>query len=121
MIVPELTKPNNNVLLMRFLSNILRIPEACKRKYNLDDEFLMRPVQIVIGAIDCQVRTVDMQEEGLKDTLYHPRLQLLKPRVGLNLAFHGCLGTQENDYLCPLIEYRAEMLNFPISMRIIIS
>ena len=63
-------------------------------------------MQIVIGAIDCQVKTIDMQEEGLKDVFFHPRLQLLQPRVGLNMSFHGCLGAPEDDYLCPLIEYR---------------
>ena len=30
MIVPELTKPNNNILLMQMLSNILGIPETSK-------------------------------------------------------------------------------------------
>ena len=106
MIVPELTKPNNNILLMRMLSNILRIQETSKRNYNLDDEFLEKPVQIVIGAIDCQVEMIDMRKEGLKDVYFHPGLQLPKPKVGLNMPFHGCLGAQENDYMCPLIEYR---------------
>ena len=85
MIVPELVKPSNNVLLMRMLANVLGIPEASKRKYNLDDEFLMRPVQLVVGAIDCQVETIDMQKEELKNTFYHPRLQLLQPKAGLNM------------------------------------
>ena len=49
---------------------------------------------------------IDMREEKLNNVQYHPRLQLLEPRVGLAMAFHGCLGAQEDDYLCPLPEYR---------------
>ena len=62
MIVPELVKPHNNVLLMRMLANVLGITEANKQRYNLDDEFLLKPVQIVIGVLDCQVETVSMQK-----------------------------------------------------------
>ena len=106
MIVPELVKPSNNVLLMWMLANVLGIPEASKRNHNLDDEFLMRPVQLVVGAIDWQVETMDMQKEELKNTFYHPRPQLLQPKAGLNMSFHGCLGASEDDFLCPLIKYR---------------
>ena len=106
MIVPELTKPSNNALLMRMLANNLGIQEAEKRKFNLDNDFLERQEEIVVGVLDCQVTVIDMQGEGLNNVQYHPRLQLLQPRVGLTMAFHGCLGAQDNDYMCPLPEYR---------------
>ena len=88
------------------LANNLGIPETDKRKYNLDDDFLERQVEIVIGSMDCQVKVMDMREEKLNNVQYHPRLQLLEPRVGLAMAFNGCLGAQEDHYLCPLPEYR---------------
>ena len=75
MIVPKLTKPNNNILLTRMLENILGIPETDKRKYNLDNDFLERQVEIVVGVMDCQVTVMDMREEGLNNIQYHPRVQ----------------------------------------------
>ena len=90
------------MLLMQMLANNLGIPEAEKQKYNLDNDFLERQVEIVVGAMDCQVTVIDMRGEGLNNIQYHPRLQLLQPRVGLAMAFHGCLGAQDNDYMCPL-------------------
>ena len=97
-IVPELVKPHNNVLLMRMLANVLGITEANKQRYNLDDNFLSKPVQIVIGVLDCQVDTVSMQKEGLKNAFLHPRLLLLQAKAGVGLSFQGCMGASEEDF-----------------------
>ena len=60
-IVGELVKPHNNILLMRMLANVLGIEEVNKQRCNLDDNFLSKPVQLVIGVLDCQVETVCMK------------------------------------------------------------
>ena len=73
------------------LASVPGITEANKRRYNLDDDFLLKHVQIVIGVLDCQVETVSMQGEGLKNSFLHPQLQLLQPKAGLNMLFKGAL------------------------------
>ena len=47
-----------------------------------------------------------MRKEGLKNAFLHPRLQLLQAKAGIGLSFQGCMGASEDDFWCPLIEFR---------------
>ena len=59
-----------------------------------------------MGFLDCQVETVSMQKEGLKNAFLHPRLQLLQAKAGVGMSFQGCMGASENYFRCPLIGFR---------------
>ena len=59
--VKELVKPQNNMLLMNIISNQLKVPEDQKMRFNLDEEFLRRPIEIIVGVKECQMVNIDME------------------------------------------------------------
>ena len=59
--VKEVVKPQNNILVMNMIANQMKIPEDKRREFNLDEEFLRRPVELIIGVKECQMINVDME------------------------------------------------------------
>ena len=88
-----------------------------RERYNIDTDFLRKPIQLVVGVLDSQIKPICMNKEGLRNAALHPRLQLLGARAGIGLAFQGCIGATPDDFKCPVVSLRPnlgiDMKSFP--------
>ena len=100
LIVKELSKPKNEVSLMKVLRKQLQIPESKYKYYNIDDDFLSRDIDLIIGVVSCRVyhRPLDV----FKKFYLHPKLQLVEAESGIGLSFQGQMGAQLKDFQFPL-------------------
>ena len=74
-------------------------------RFNLDEEFLRRPIEIIVGIKECQMVNVDLESLGLCNSYLHPKLQLMSSPVGQGYYFMGQLGADSRDLRCPITTY----------------
>ena len=77
LIVETMSKPKNNIKLMKMLRQLLGIPKEKYVTYNVDDAFLRKDPEILIGVASCQVFHQKLEEQGFVNDYLHPRLQLM--------------------------------------------
>ena len=61
-IVKQLVKPPNNILLMNMVGSLLGIEEVNRERYNIDTDFLWKPIQLVVSVLDSQMKPICMKE-----------------------------------------------------------
>ena len=85
---------------MKVLRKQLQIPESKYKYYNIDDDFLQRVVDLIIGVVSCRVyhKPLDI----FKKFYLHPKLQLVEAESGIGLSFQGQMGAHITDYQCPI-------------------
>ena len=69
------------MVLMNIVRKMLRLDAEQYREYNIDDEFLAKPIDILIGVKHCAVVTKPIDEITRKGYL-HPYLVAMETNVG---------------------------------------
>ena len=84
-------------------------------EYNIDNKFLMKPLDILIGVKHCQVQTIPLEIIMGKDYLY-PYLTILKTHEGKRLSLQG---TMEDSWKTSVTQEKVKGENYkwPVILR----
>ena len=80
LIAKEMCKPDNEIVLMKMARQMLGLNKEQFSAYNLDDEFLSKPIDILVGVKHCAVVTTPIDCITRKGYL-HPHLNVMETRV----------------------------------------
>ena len=78
--------------MIKILRRIVTIEQDKYKDYNLDDSFLDRPLDLLVGIKHCKVETLPIPGP---EAYLHPHLCLMAPSVGKVLSFQGTIGQTE--------------------------
>ena len=110
LIINTMSKPKNDVTLMVMLRKMLGIPEERFVEYNMDDDFLKREPDILVGVESCQVFHQELQDKGFLNDYLHPRLQLMQTANGEGYPFQGVTGGVLADFECSVKIIRKQLI-----------
>ena len=102
LIAKEMCKPDNSMVLMKITRKMLGLDEGQYREYNVDDEFLAKPIDILIEVKHCAVVTTPIDEITRKGYL-HPHLNLMETNTGKGYSLQGTFGGNGRDFSHPII------------------
>ena len=98
-------KPDNDIVLMKVARKMLGLNKEQFSAYNLDDEFLSKPIDILVGVKHCAVVTTPIDYITRKGYL-HPHLNVMETRVGKGYSLQGTLGGNYRDFSHPIASKR---------------
>ena len=78
------------MVLMKIARKMLGLDAGQYREDNIDDEFLAKPINILIGVKHCAVVTTPIDEITRKGYL-HPHLVVMETNVGKGYSLQGTL------------------------------